>query len=189
MEYFLFFLVVLFSLAVIAYFYFEPDDSKTFFIDESLLVDPPPVPSVDRSIKTGVYLPVDSLLSLAEYSFYKVLLDSVEPSVTVFSKVRIADVVHVKPGLSRPDFKSYFLRISQKHFDFVLCDSSSMSIIAVVELDDKSHNTKKGKARDSLVNDVCSSAGLKIHRFKVSSSYSVLDVKSTLYPVSNTSVS
>lgn len=139
------------------------------------------------SIQDGSYVLNQSLLSQAELSFYRVLFKSLPDGVVIFAKVRIADVVNPRKGLERKQWSSLFLRISQKHFDFVLCDSNSMSILGVVELDDKSHNTKKVKERDSLVNDVCSSSNLPIYRIKAQSSYVIRELQQTFVNVKSDS--
>lgn len=130
-----------------------------------------------HSIEEGSYVLNTNLLSNAELSFYHSLNMALPDEVSVFSKVRIADIVSPKKGIDRKLWSSLFLRISQKHFDFVLCDAKTMFILGVVELDDKSHNTKKAKERDKLINDVCNSAGLTIYRFKASSSYVIEDLR------------
>ena len=44
-------------------------------------------------------------------------------------------------------------------------------MVAAIELDDKSHSSKKAKARDSLLKDACGSANLPLIRFPVKTHY------------------
>lgn len=120
------------------------------------------------------------LLSKAERSFYGVLSQSVNNDTLVFAKVRIADVVGIRKGTNRKNFYRAFNRITNKHFDFVLADKNDLSIKAVIELDDKSHNSQKSVSKDKFVNNCCDKAGLKIIRFKASNNYSIGQVKEIL---------
>ncbi|MBK8605035.1 MAG: DUF2726 domain-containing protein [Saprospiraceae bacterium] len=42
-------------------------------------------------------------------------------------------------------------RITSKHFDYVLCSKDTLAVVAVIELDDRSHNLRKTYARDVLL--------------------------------------
>lgn len=67
------------------------------------------------------------LLSKAERSFYGVLVQAVGSNGIVFAKVRVADVINPKKGMSRSDWQRAFNQISAKHFDFVVCDPGDLS--------------------------------------------------------------
>ncbi len=129
------------------------------------------------------YKTIGPLFTAAERSFYGVLTQAVEGNATVFGKVRVADVLETTKGLNPSDRTKAFNRISAKHFDFVICDPSDLSVICVVELDDSSHSSKKSQIRDDFINNACEAAGLKLHRFKAKSSYTIPDIKQTLFPL------
>src|SRR5438046_32622 len=80
-----------------------------------------------------------SLLTEAERSFFGVLDQALAGEYRLFAKVRLADVVRPVQGPSRSGRPAAFNSISAKHVDFVLCDPSSLRVVGVVELDDKSH--------------------------------------------------
>lgn len=107
----------------------------------------------------------------------------------IFGKVRVADILSPEKGMNRKDWQIAFNKISSKHFDFVLCSKDKLDIIAVIELDDKSHNTKKAKARDSLVDNACKTAGLELIRFPAKRAYQVQAVREkiegTLNPIAH----
>ena len=58
--------------------------------------------------------------------------------------------------------RALFLRISQKTVDFLVC-LPDFTVVAAVELDDKSHSTKKDVRRDEILQ----SAGVTIVRLNV----------------------
>jgi len=126
------------------------------------------------------YTKRQDFLSPAERSFYGVLLQSVPPEHEVMSKVRIADVLQPKKGTSRKHWQSAFNKISAKHFDFVICSSDTMQVVAAIELDDKSHSKKGTKARDKFIEQACTSAELPLIRFPARGSYVVGDVQTQI---------
>ncbi len=75
-------------------------------------------------------------------------------------------------------------KVIRKHFDFILCDPDRVKVIAVVELDDKSHNTKSAILRDTFKDEVCASVGLTIHRIPVSNAYNIQEIRETIFPES-----
>jgi len=119
------------------------------------------------------------LLSHAERSFFSVL-EKAAVDYKVLSKVRIADILNPKSGMTKREWKIAFNKISSKHFDFVLCDKNSLDVVAIIELDDKSHLQKKSMMRDSFVEHACETAELKLIRFDVEKSYQIALVRAVI---------
>ncbi len=128
------------------------------------------------------YSKIGNLFTPAERSFYGVLCQATKGKAIVFGKVRVADILKTKSGLSNKVRQIAFNRISGKHFDFVLCHPDDLSVIATVELDDSSHNTKKSIKRDQFLEAACKSANLILHRFKASHSYQVTEIREAIFP-------
>jgi Protein of unknown function (DUF2726) len=114
-----------------------------------------------------------ALLSKAERSFYGVLMKAVDNQYLVFCKVRVADVVTPRKGLSRKRWWGAFNRISAKHFDFVLCDPNDLSVKLVVELNDRSHQRSRRQKRDEFLRHVCESAGLRLVEVDAKAGYAI----------------
>lgn len=133
--------------------------------------------SKNRHSKGPKYNKIELLLSNGEYAFYLALKKAVGASGVVFAKVRIADVLTPQRAGSKQAWWRAFSRISQKHFDFTVCDPERLNVMYAVELDDKSHNTAKGRERDALVNAACCSAGLRLVRVKAQRGYSINALK------------
>lgn len=130
-----------------------------------------------KQSQAGAYQALPHLLSKAERSFFGVLVQAVGSSGTVFAKVRVADVISPRKGLGRAGWQRAFNAISAKHFDFVVCDPNTSAILLAVELDDSSHNTGRGQARDDLVNKACSSAGVPLLRVKAAPGYVLTEIR------------
>lgn len=116
------------------------------------------------------------LFSPAEHTFFLVLKQAISDDFEIFAKVRIADILIPDQSMSRRNQASAFYKISSKHFDYILCDKNTLDVVAVIELDDKSHNLDKVRARDVFVEKSCKTAGLKLLRFPCKSRYQVKSV-------------
>ncbi|MCA9023360.1 MAG: DUF2726 domain-containing protein, partial [Planctomycetaceae bacterium] len=83
--------------------------------------------------KTLPYRLTDNFLSLAELSFYHVLMQTVREEYSVSCKVNLSDIFYV----SRPNENlAYRNKIDRKHVDFLLCDTKNMQPLLGIELDD-----------------------------------------------------
>lgn len=118
--------------------------------------------SQDATGTPEVYYLRKSLFSPAERSFFGVLETLDYEGVTFASKVRLADIFGIKKGLERGDRQRALNRISAKHVDFLLIQSTDGRPLLGIELDDSSHGEEERVARDSFVDSVFSSAGLPI---------------------------
>jgi len=122
----------------------------------------------------------DALFSPAERSFLGVLNQAIEDNAFVFGKVRVADVLKPSKGIARNQWQTAFNKINSKHFDFVLCDKNDLSLLCAIELNDKSHNSKKRKERDVFLTSACESAMLPLIQIPAQSAYNIDDIRQTL---------
>lgn len=128
------------------------------------------------------YVIKKQLFTPAERSFYGVLNQALGDDAVVFGKVRVADVLSPSKDLDRSTWQRAFNRISAKHFDFVICSPDTLSVLSVIELDDKSHSQSKRSKRDQLINDACSGARLTLHRFNARATYNISEIRDILFP-------
>lgn len=134
--------------------------------------------------KTSVALPYQKepvLFTPAERSFLAVLDQALGDQFRVFGKVRLADVIKVKPGLSGSARQQAFNRIQSKHLDFVVCAPSDLSVQFVVELDDSSHQQSRRQARDEFLDKALAAAGVPVFHFPVKRTYSVPDIRGAIF--------
>lgn len=133
-----------------------------------------PTPSPTRAR----YVTRKSLLSKAEVAFHKVLLEAV-PEAPIFPKVRVADVMDAAERYSGD-----FLRISQKHFDWVLCHPVSFEPLIAIELDDSSHQwSHKQQKNDQVKDDAAREAGIHLLRFPWQRSYDQAQIRERIADV------
>lgn len=132
------------------------------------------------SKKTGsalAYVRRDSLFSPAERSFLSVLDAAIGNDHRVFGKVRVADVIAPKASENSSQWREAFNRIAAKHFDFVVCKADDLSVVCVVELDDKSHATNRAKKRDTFIDQLCATSGMLLLRVTARRAYNQQELR------------
>jgi Protein of unknown function (DUF2726) len=68
-------------------------------------------------------------------------------------------------------------RTLSKHFDFVLCAQTDLSVVCVIELDDRSHQAQKRQERDAFLAGLCAAISLPLIQIPVQRAYSVPEVR------------
>jgi very-short-patch-repair endonuclease len=122
----------------------------------------------------------EQLFTPAERSFLGVLDQAVGAEFRIMGKVRLADVIRVRPGTDRTAWQKAFNRIQSKHLDFVACDPTDHSVQFAVELDDKSHDRADRQARDAFLDAAIEKAGIPLIRFAAQRSYVIDDVRNAI---------
>jgi len=150
-----------------------PSPSNTQQLSVPSRVRPPQPPAPKR------YKSRKSVLTDAEIHFHRILL-SAGPEAAIFPKVRVADVMDAEKRYSGD-----FLRISQKHFDWVLCHPRTFEPLVVIELDDSSHGLGRQKKNDRVKDDAAAEAGIALLRFPWSRSYDEDEVRDRIAAVVN----
>lgn len=120
-----------------------------------------------------------TLFSPAERSFFGVLEQAVGERYRIFGKVRLADVIKARTQ-DKSEWRRAFNAISAKHVDFVLCDPKDTRIVAVVELDDRSHEKGERRARDDFLERALAASGVKLLRFPAKAGYSLEEMRQRL---------
>jgi hypothetical protein len=135
-------------------------------------------PAIEESSKSTIaYEAIPALLTPAERSFFGVLQQALASDYQIFAKVRLADIVRPVRSPSRSGWRSAFNRITGKHVDFVLCDSERLGIVAVVELDDRTHERFERGVRDSLVDTALADAKIPVLRVSARQAYSPAQIR------------
>ena len=106
------------------------------------------------------------LLSPGEISFLRALHSAVREDWIVFSMVRLADIIKVRPKTRKSH--SWHTRIQGKHLDFVLCDYETLEVKLAIELDDAA---KPRTERDRFVYLALTAAGLPLLRVREQEKY------------------
>jgi len=105
------------------------------------------------------------LLTQTENTFFKGLQSALKNEYSLFSKVRVEDVIKAKQQRDRSKYNSLRGRIKSRHFDFVACDPETSKIEFIVELDDASHGRASAKKTDAFKDAIADSSGIPLLRF------------------------
>ena len=100
------------------------------------------------------------------------------PEQIVLVQVQLSRILGVKKGHS---FKYWYNRINRMSADFVVCNKDSC-VIAVVELDDSSHEREDRKIADAKKDKALRSAGIPIIRWQAGALPDEETIKSMLAP-------
>lgn len=117
------------------------------------------------------YQSMEEMLSHSEYSFLKILNESLPKDYEIYAKVRITDVLTPSEIFELQNCSATLYRHSPRHFDYILCEKHSLTIVAVIELDDRNHIKREARVRDKFVEKACKTAGFKLLRFPCRSNY------------------
>lgn len=126
------------------------------FMPKKVIVEDKPVPASWYQSVPGLFTPAEQLF----LSTLEVALAGIP--VKIFGKVRIADIIKVKPGLERSDYSGAFSKIRSKHVDFVLINPLTTAPVLVIELDDSTHDQYERKVRDAFVDEAMYQAQIPI---------------------------
>ena len=100
-------------------------------------------------------------------------LCSALPDHIVLAQVGLSRLLGVKKG---SNYQSWLNRISRMSADFVVCAKDS-SIVAVIELDDASHEKESRKSADAKKDKAIASAGVRMIRWQVKSLPNEMEIK------------
>lgn len=112
------------------------------------------------------------ILTNPEQALYFKLCEAL-PEHCIFSQVQLSQLVQVKKG---HDFKAWFNRINRMSADFVVTDKN-MHTIAVIELDDKTHEKPDRIEADKKKDKALASAGIRTIRWKSGTTPTTEEIK------------
>ena len=112
------------------------------------------------------------LLAPAQVNFLRTLQSAVREDWVIFSMVRLADLIKVRPKTRNG--QSWNSRIHGKHVDFVLCDCETLEVKLAIELDDRSQPPSE---RDRFVVTALTAAGLPLLKVRARDKYETAAVR------------
>jgi len=130
------------------------------------------------------YTSQGSLLTDGELRFYR---DGLYPAMSkrykIMTKCRLTDVICVPEDLWRTKIGH---QVQARHVDFVLVRKSTLRIVCVLELDDKSHSKKAQLKRDAFLDDALLAAGIPLIRLPIRRSYDPVIIRRMILNVLRT---
>ncbi len=101
----------------------------------------------------------DFLLNIAERQFFEGLQKIIPDEYMAFPQMVLSNIVQAVS--TRKEFWAYQNRINRKTIDFVIFEKQYLKPIIAIEYDGKTHNREDRRERDSFVDTVLNSAGIR----------------------------
>lgn len=114
-------------------------------------------------------------LSKPELILYYQLIDAL-PNHMILAQVQLSRVLSVKKGFN---FGEWHNRINRMSLDFLICNEDS-SIVAAIELDDKTHEQESRKKADAKKDKALKSANIRIIRWNVKAIPNSAEIKKSI---------
>ncbi|VAW31902.1 hypothetical protein MNBD_CPR01-245 [hydrothermal vent metagenome] len=109
--------------------------------------------------KTLQFKRKDFLLNVPERLFFEGLQLVIPSEYVAFPQIVLSNIVKVNS--SKKEFWSYQNKINKKTIDFVIFEKQYLKPVIAIEYDGKTHDRSDRQKRDSFVNSVLESAGIK----------------------------
>lgn len=112
------------------------------------------------------------ILTKGERAFADAIEQCLPPGARLLAKMRLADLLN--PASARD--RGAFLKISQKHVDFVIT-ARDWTVLTAIELNDKSHHAQHRRDRDAFIQKACEGAGIRLHFVRAAARYDLEALK------------
>lgn len=111
-------------------------------------------------------------VNTSEMAFYHALRRDMPKDAFVLSKVRLEDIIGVKPSIKNPEARwKLRARVKSRHVDFLVIDKIGTPL-AAIELDGSVHSTPETFHADTLKNGLFSTVGIPLIRVETGRDYS-----------------
>ena len=132
-----------------------------------------------RLLAGGPPAPVARPFLTARETAMLVAIERVLPAHRIHAQVAMGALLQVPVRLSRRATHADRNSFSQKIVDFVVQDRASGGIVALVEVDDRSHDARRDQVRDLMT----ARAGYRTIRIAASAKPTLADVRQALAPI------
>lgn len=141
--------LILFGLLGFALLYFRKPNFK-----------PPQTSALENGHEFAYRAAPSIFVNRAEHAFFDIMKRALPPGFLLLTKVRMEDIVGVKPDIADPRRKwALRNRIKSRHVDFLICKPSGIPTL-VIELDGTSHKGTNSAAADDLKDRIFAACGL-----------------------------
>lgn len=117
------------------------------------------------------------VLTDPEQVLYRRLVEAL-PGHVVLAQVVLSSFIRPKKGT---DFNRIFNGYSRMSADFIIC-GSDLRVLAVIELDDKTHERADRQAADAKKTAILEAAGIPLHRCSVKALPGVAELRRLVIP-------
>ncbi|MBS3799038.1 MULTISPECIES: DUF2726 domain-containing protein [unclassified Pseudoalteromonas] len=115
-----------------------------------------------------------------ESAFLTLLERAVGDNYRIVSRVKLADIIDCKSGLTNKSKRIALTKLKNKQLDYVLLDKTKLTIVAAVDLVNNANKGGHKAQRDWFVSGALETAGIPHIRMKVKSGYRPEDVRNAI---------
>jgi hypothetical protein len=123
------------------------------------------------------YRAVDFLLSTTEGEFLAALRQALGADYEVYPKVRLAELIDVRKGLTRKQRTDALEHIAGRHVGFVVCNRETHAIRGVVELEVGGGRRSGRRGRVPFLDAALAAAHVPLLRVPMESSYATAELR------------
>jgi hypothetical protein len=124
------------------------------------------------------YERTDTLISPTQQSILFLLEEALDERYSVFSKIRLQDVVRVNPDLSPGQHKAAMKRLTSEPLDLVICEKKNAAILGVVLLNGQEAPPENGHVRrETDTESVLAVAGIPVVHVDASKAYTLDEIR------------
>jgi len=128
---------------------------------------PPETKAFNPAIFHNFNLRPNLFVNKSEQALFGILFDQLTPQYRVFSKVRLEDIIAVKPNRQSAQIAwSLRGRVKSRHVDYLITTPDGVPLM-IIELDGRSHQSAAAKRPDAFKNGLAKSVGLPLKRLMV----------------------
>jgi hypothetical protein len=126
-----------------------------------------------------------ALFSTAERGLWRELNQAIGKENIVFAKVRLADVVRLRPDLKGSEANTTRDEIASTSLDFVICRRSNLAIAAGIKLTDSDDSSGSGADEVAYAEGALSAAGVPLVRLAAEEEYTAAMLSTELQRARN----
>lgn len=126
----------------------------------------------------------DYLMTQAESSFFKILIEAFGSNYYIFPQVHLSSILDERK-VTGQNWKAAFRHINEKSVDYVICSKADFKPLVAIELDDSTHYADDRQSRDVEVKRIFDEAKIPLVRFTNRESTSKMDVERRISVILN----
>ncbi len=127
------------------------------------------------------YLKRNYFYSTEERKFLAALVYAVGKEFLIMGKVRLADILILKPDLSAKGKVKAYEKICHESIAFVLCDKKNGKIVAVLQLYSDNQKIENQMRKSAFLQQALKSVDLPFLSFKENISYNSSEVRNSIF--------
>jgi len=127
----------------------------------------------------------EALFTPSQRAFLAVLERALGADFRVYGRVRVAEVIALRPRLDRAARRRAWALLGDRQFDFLVCAAATGAIVGAVNLAPRSRRGRP-PPRDAL-DRICAAAGLPFVRVREADDYAAAGLTERLFAVMQTS--